>query len=390
MDARVFLARADTYETDEIRAAIHRCFEAFGGAKALCGGKKVVVKPNLLLAFPPEAAATTHPAVVQAVCEELIAADCKVVVAESAGGAAVLQRQKKLYNVTGMEQAASASGAELPLTFDVRTVKYPAGQVCRSFQLLSEIADAEFLVDVGKMKTHGFAYYTGAVKNLFGSVPGLTKPAMHSLYPDREHFAGMIADLCELVHPGFCILDGVYGMEGHGPSGGSPKRANVIVAGVNPYAVDLAAMHVMGLDPDKAPIHREGVRRGEAPEKLEELTLSGDPLDSFRTHFVPADGSKKARHPFLPKPIRRILDERFKVFPAIIRKKCVGCGECAKTCPRRTIHIENKKAVVDYDGCIRCYCCHELCPKKAIRFVRRAVPVSKARKTPENTARPNN
>ena len=376
MDTRVFLARSESYEIDEVRAAVHRCFEAFGGAKALCGGKKVVVKPNLLLAFPPEAAATTHPSVVQAVCEELAAADCEVVIAESAGGASVLQRQKRLYHVTGMEQAAQNAGAALPLTFDVRTVKYPEGRVCRSFQMLAEIADAEFLVDVGKMKTHGFAYYTGAVKNLFGSVPGLNKPAMHSLYPDRERFAGMIADLCELVHPGFCILDGVFGMEGHGPSGGSPKRANVIAAGINPYAVDLAAMRIMGLDPEKAPIHREGVRRGEAPARLGELALLGDPLQSFETHFVPADGSKKAMHPLLPKPLRRVLDGRFKVYPQIMREVCVGCGECAKTCPRHTIRIEGCKAVIDYAGCIRCYCCHELCPRKAIRFVRRPVPRS--------------
>ena len=374
MDNRVCLARSDSYALEEVRGAVHRCFEAFGGARALCGGKKVVVKPNLLLAFPPEAAATTHPAVVQAVCEELIAAGCTVTIAESAGGASVMQRQKRLYSVTGMEQAARDSGAALPLEFDVKTVRHPEGQVCTSFHMLADIADAEFLVDVGKIKTHSFAYYTGAVKNLFGSIPGLTKPAMHSLYPDRGRFAGMIADLCEAVHPGFCILDGIVGMEGHGPSGGSPKRANVICAGINPYAVDLAAMQIMGLDPAKAPVQCEGIRRGQAPEKPEELTLLGDPIQSFETHFVPADGSKKAAHPLLPKPIRKVLDNRFKVYPEVIRKKCVGCGECAKTCPRQTIRIADKKASIRYEGCIRCYCCHELCPRQAIRFVRKPVP----------------
>ena len=45
---------------------------------------------------------------------------------------------------------------------------------------------------------------------------------------------------------------------------------------------------------------------------------------------------------------------------------CIGCGKCAESCPQHTIHIQDKKAVIDYTKCIRCYCCHEMCPQHVI------------------------
>jgi uncharacterized protein (DUF362 family) len=78
-------------------------------------------------------------------------------------------------------------------------------------------------VDVAKLKTHAMTGLSGAVKNMFGAIPGLLKPEMHCRFPQKEDFSAMLVDLCEAVRPSVCFVDAIVGMEGNGPSGGTPR-----------------------------------------------------------------------------------------------------------------------------------------------------------------------
>jgi hypothetical protein len=53
--------------------------------------------------------------------------------------------------------------------------------------------------------------------------------------------------------------------------------------------------------------------------------------------------------------------------PKVIKKKCVGCAECAITCPFNAIRIDRGgKAKIDYKKCKGCEACVEACPMKAL------------------------
>ena len=55
----------------------------------------------------------------------------------------------------------------------------------------------------------------------------------------------------------FSVVDGIVGGEGNGPLDPTPKPAGVIVCGLNPVAVDLACVRLMGFDSGRLPIlHR--------------------------------------------------------------------------------------------------------------------------------------
>lgn len=84
------------------------------------------------------------------------------------------------------------------------------------------------VIDIAKLKTHGMMGYSGAVKNLFGVVPGLLKPELQPL-PGKEPFAEMLVDLCEYVHPDFSIIDAIDAMEGDGPTGGQKRFVGALV-----------------------------------------------------------------------------------------------------------------------------------------------------------------
>ncbi len=371
MDRSVFLAACGSYEPAEVNAAVHRCLDHFGGAASLVRpGMRVVLKPNLLMPQRPESATTTHPAVMAALAREFAAAGAQVILAESPGGPFNGPLLRILYRVCGMEALEGIPGVSLNTDSESRETALPDGLAVTSLPIIAPVLDAGFVVSAAKMKTHGFAYATGAVKNLFGVVPGLTKAALHARFPDPALFSRMLVDLCEFVRPGFSIVDGVIGMEGMGPSGGTPKKAGVLVASLNPYAADLACARIMGFTSAKVPVLVEASARGLIPGSADHLDWHGDPLDRFATFFRPATRKLPGDGMFLlPRSARAWIHRRYSPFPGIL-PNCIGCGKCAEICPQQVIAIRDRRAAIAYDdGCIKCYCCHEICPVQAIDLV---------------------
>jgi uncharacterized protein (DUF362 family) len=346
MDNRVYIAQCDSYEN--ARAAVGRVLDAFGGAEAILGGRKrVLVKPNLVMPKKPEAAATTHPAVVEAICAAFVKAGADVEIIDSTGGPHTKALLKMLYTKCGMTGAADLSGASLSYNVKSRKTTVRDGRKLRKVSLLAPVTDADLVISAAKAKTHGFMGMTGCSKNLFGCVPGMTKPVLHGRFSKKEDFAGMLVDTCQAANPGFSILDGVWGMEGAGPTGGEPKHLGVIAGGFNPYAIDLAQCHLMGLRLDSVHTIAEAASRGLAPAEPPLLEWLGDDPVPLRTQFRPAIRHKGNQVP-------QILEN------------CTGCGDCVRICPKKCVAIKAQKAIISEKDCIRCYCCHEFCPFKAV------------------------
>jgi uncharacterized protein (DUF362 family)/NAD-dependent dihydropyrimidine dehydrogenase PreA subunit len=345
--------------------------DAFGGAEGiLAGRKRVLVKPNLVMPKKPEAAATTHPAVVAAVCRAFVKAGAEVYIIDSNIAPHSVPVLNVMYKSSGMDKAAAESGAQLCFDVATRKTERAENRTLTSFPCLAPVLDTELLVTVGKAKTHGLAYFTGTVKNLFGVLPGMEKPNIHRKFPAAADFMSAIVDICETVKPGFAVLDGVVGMEGDGPTAGTPKAFGVILGGANPHAVDLAACHLMSLRPERVPALAEAAARGLVPRSADKLTWLGDETARLITVFRPPKtervGGFFLRH-LIPKRLNRRLRAVMAKYP-VISPRCGGCGECARICPQKTITMDGKKAVVDEKNCIKCYCCHEFCSMRAIDF----------------------
>lgn len=52
----------------------------------------------------------------------------------------------------------------------------------------------------------------------------------------------------------------------------------------------------------------------------------------------------------------------------ICKNGCIGCTLCAKTCPEGAITMEKNLPVFDYEKCTGCYKCVEKCPVKSIKI----------------------
>lgn len=363
----------ETYDEALLYPAVCRSFDALGVAEDLRPGMRVVLKPNLIMARGPEAPVTTHPAVVGAVARWLLDHGVEdITVAESSGGAYTPEHLRRLYHVCGMDTLPE--GVKLNLDCSAETVYCSAGFRNHSFHLITPIVRADYIINLCKLKTHSMTGYSGGIKNLFGTIPGLEKPQMHYRWPDLEDFSRMLLELAQTVSPQVTVVDAIDAMEGNGPTGGTSHPLHLLLAARDFYTQDYFAAGLMGLDPLSIAMIRQAAEQGLAhPEAIE---LAGGSVPENLMPFkkpdaVSIDFSNKVPS-FLRRPFTAMAARLLKSYPQLQRELCVGCGKCAESCPAHVITIENKKAVFRRKGCISCFCCQEMCPMKAIA-VRKAL-----------------
>jgi len=362
------------YTPEGARAALEAVLAPIGGLECIPRGARVAIKANLVSAMKPNEAATTHPTLICALCDMLAERECSVVVGDSPGGLYNAAFVGRVYNATGMHEAEK-HGATLNKDFSQATAEFPEGRVLHSFSYTAYLDNVDYIINFCKLKSHGMMGMSCAAKNMFGVVPGIIKPEYHYRFPKYEDFADMIVDLDEYFKPILSIADAVVGMEGNGPTAGTPKAMNCILASRNPHTLDTAAAELLGFERAELPILDAAYRRGLAPESFAELKLYGN-IDALRVQDFErvverrsleftGDGKSRIKR-FFGKIAGSILRTR----PKLVNSLCVGCGICANICPAKAIAIKNKKAKIDKKACIRCFCCQEFCPKSAMKVHR--------------------
>lgn len=236
----------------------------------------------------------------------------------------------------------------------------------RAFTYTSWLSKADAIIDFAKLKTHGMAGMTCAVKNFFGTIPGTRKPEMHYMYPNTADFCSMLVDLALYNKPRLTLVDAVDCMEGNGPTQGTLRHMGALLAADTPFNADLVCAHLIGMDANDAPTVAESIRRGLCPADWRELEIDGDPDIFALPDFEKLPISSKIDFTNKLPVVGALLRRGFGTGPKIDRSKCVGCGKCAEVCPAGAAHVEHGKAAIDAKKCIRCFCCQEFCPKGAV------------------------
>lgn len=366
--SRVYVSKQEDYNIDRLIEAVDRIFTAFGFSEKIKPGVSVVIKPNLVMRAAPESAITTHPNLVSAVAVNVQKRGGTVLVAESGGGVYNPTAAKYTFNGCGYTQAAAQNGFSLYTECKWREVEI-SGKRCARLSVIEPyiMPRNSLVIDIAKLKTHGMMAFSGAVKNLFGTVPGLMKPELHCRYPEPEAFAEMLVDLCEYIRPDFSIIDGIEAMEGDGPTGGEKRFVGALIASDSPYDADIAAAEIINFSPMDILMLKNAQSRGLCAKDSSAFTWMGtQKKDVFVADFKRAKSSNVDFITRVPRFLQPIAKKIATPYPKIRRTQCVGCGKCAESCPQHTIEIHEKKAQIHYDRCIRCFCCHEMCPMHVI------------------------
>ncbi len=367
---KVYAIRCPDY--DQVPEKIDTLLAMLGGIEQFVKPhEQIALKPNLLAAMKPEQAGTTHPSVVAAIGRLTKQAGATPVLIDSPGSGYPHTEKtlNKVYRATGMYAAAEEAGIEVSLDTTHQTVSYPEGRFVKRLEVLTPILEADGVLNLCKLKTHGFLGMTGAVKNSFGIIPGLTKPGYHANLKKPAQFAGMCLDLISFLAPCLSVMDAVIGMEGTGPQNGTPRKIGWLLASASPLAMDCVAGEMIGLKRLQNPMLLEAEKRGMLPNRIEQVELIGADFEALRVpgFKLPATALSGLGTGFLT-VAGPLFRNAFTLRPEIVPERCIGCGFCRDACPVHVIAMVEKRAVINPKNCIRCYCCHEMCPHDAIEL----------------------
>ena len=354
----VSVVSCNTYELDTVRRAVTAALDPLGGIERFVRpGMRVLLKPNLLLAADWEQAITTHPAVVQAVAELVQRAGGDAIIGDSPGGP--IRKNPSVWRKGGMTDIVEQTGATLAAFDGVEWKKLNGND----YFIARPIFEADLIINLPKLKTHMLTLYTGAVKNLFGVIPGTRKREAHCRAPGMQDFGQVLVDVLELVQPGLTILDGVLGQEGPGPGvKGKPHRYNCLVASTDTVAVDAIVAQAMGYRHGDIIHLAQADARGLGASDPNAIQIEGDrrALD-FGTLNLP----KAHWYLSIPSGLSGRIDKLVQIRPRVEPAGCTGCGKCVEACPVDVI-TKGKPPSFALERCIGCLCCAEICPQGAI------------------------
>ncbi|MDF2592248.1 MAG: hypothetical protein K0S75_1714 [Clostridia bacterium] len=366
--SRVVIKECKSYDVQVVMEKLNQGMEQLGGwDRFVKPNMKVLLKVNLIGPKSSESGAITHSEFVRAITRILKSKNCEVWIGDSSGGAiAGIAPTGKSMKVSGLEAVAAEEGAIIK-NFDMEGVKVltPESGIVKEMYIAKPMFDADVVINLPKLKTHSAAIYTGAVKNVFGCIPGLKKAEFHKLAPDPKYFGEITADIHKLCKIDLNIMDGITAMQGEGPTAGEIYHAGKILISEDPLALDVIASKMLKLRVDDVPILMTAKERKIGESSIEAIELIGDyqtipTLEGFK--LPKRFGSSKKQN---YNAVIKVIDF-LKARPVVDKKLCKSCNMCVESCPVNAIDKETKK--INYEACIECMCCHELCMYKAVKL----------------------
>jgi len=214
--------------------ATKAALEAMGGiSRFVTKGKQVVLKPNMSFSNPPDWGSTTHPLVVATVAQACIDAGAQRVMVLDYP----LRPAELCLKRSGIQEACKPiKGVHVLALVDRKffhEIKVPQGKVLDRVEVIKEVLDSDLLINLPQAKTHSATGVSLGIKNLMGLI--WDRYSFHSRYNINQ----ALADLATVIKPQLTILDATRALVSGGPGGpGEVQKPNLIIAGIDPVAVD--------------------------------------------------------------------------------------------------------------------------------------------------------
>ena len=382
MTDAVAIAKCASYEESRIKESLKSTLNLIDGLSFVKPGMKIAIKANLVSGMAPDRAVTTHPALLKELCRMLIDKGATVIIGDSPGGLYTEGFVEGVYKACSLLPLEKEFEGKLSLNrdFSVKETVYDEAVSLKTFSYTAWLDKADAIINFSKLKTHAMMGMSCSVKNMFGTIPGTTKPEYHMRFPNEQAFSNVMVDLNEYFKPSLYLVDAIDGMEGNGPTQGVKRHIGAVLASKRPYALDMACAYLIGMERKDVATLQAAYERGLGPKDISEVKLLGSsPIDNF----VIPDFKKATIHQSITFEGGSFMNQiksvavkfAFASKPKVFRNECIGCKKCFETCPAKAITMTPYKKgankiqipVIDRRKCIKCFCCQEFCPKGAMK-----------------------
>jgi uncharacterized protein (DUF362 family) len=280
MKSKALLRKVQTYDLGEVENFVRDAF-------SLCDkslfkkNQSILLKPNLLRAFPPSHCVTTHPIVLEATCRVLRDMGVgKIDVGDSpAMGSLEYVARKAGYESVQSKYDVGIVPFSDPVDIEVEeNVPY--------LKIAGSLKNYDHIINLPKVKSHQQMTVTLAIKNLFGCVIGKRKPILHCMVKnDKIKFGRMLIDIAKQINPVLTIVDGIHAMEGNGPISGTPYKLGLMSASQDMIALEKVMSTILKVPSSSAFVLEAARQRNYGAGDLSEMDLVGETdLQSLVAH----------------------------------------------------------------------------------------------------------
>ena len=284
MFEKIAVERCSSYDYDEVKTSLDKALEDIDALDFVKPGMTIGLKLNLVAAAAPDKATTTHPMIVKRLCEHLTEMGAKVVVGDSPGGVFNKPFVLGIYKTCGLMELEKEFHGLVRLNDDFSEIdaEFAEAVSIRNFTYTGWLSKVDAIINVSKLKTHAMMGMSCAVKNMFGTIPGVMKPQYHMRFPEEGAFANVMVDLNEFFKPALYVVDAVDGMEGNGPTAGEKRHIGAILASKKPYALDMVCADMIGMGLNDVQTIKAAYERGLGPKSISEVEV----VSSTGTDYV--------------------------------------------------------------------------------------------------------
>jgi uncharacterized protein (DUF362 family) len=281
--------------------------------------RRVVLKPNNVLIYVP--LACTHVDTLEGVLEFLKSINKinNVIIAESSASCSTLEG----FDNYGYYRLLSKYPVKLvdldDEPFDTLYVIDERDFRPHPIRVSSVILDSDsYIVSVARMKTHQVVGATLSLKNIVFGAP--IKDKGFTLYSEDKRFSSRaieskpgtvsykrplhgsgfhavnynMASLAQQLHPDLAVIDGFVGMEGNGPTLGTPVDHRVCIASQDWLAADRVGIELMGIDFSRIGYLNHCSNMGLGTADLNKIEIIGENLkDHIKTYKLPDNFEKQ-------------------------------------------------------------------------------------------------
>jgi len=277
---------------------------------------RIFLKPNIVVASPPENGDITHPKVVEALVRYFRNLGKEVIVGEGTGIFSTGEEFERLIQDTGY--GALRDRLDVPIVNLEQVDRMKVPWAFGTLRLPELLTGCEY-VNVPTMKTHMQTLVSLGVKNQKGLIPMETKRVFH-----KRDLHGCIRELSNVLAPALTVVDGFYCIEGTGPTGppvGEVKQMDLLVAGKEMMAVDNVCVQIMGFEVTEI--------RHLTP--VEDIRVIGESIEAVRSPFK--------------RPMPRFCRDNFVVH--IDEKACTMCTVSFYKAYSKIMHTPSLKEELD-------------------------------------------